>query len=1104
MADPISFGLTVALSAAQMAMTMTRKIEGPRLTDLKVSVADFGTPLNYFYGIRRFQGNPIIFAEDIIEIKKKKKTKGGKYNDYTYYCTWAVVIADHEIDAVTRIWFDKHLVYDATGPGPITPFDFGDFNSVARKRLQNSSPTAIDHIRIYLGTEDQEPDPRMLATVEAKHGAGSCPAYLGVSYILFEDVPLEKVGNRIPQISVEAISNAAPNYPYESIEGQPAGLARLWGFTYSPDFSRFATFQSDAYTIWDVAARSKMIGGTLTGHDYVATPNYMGVANDGSIYMVAFAGFPNSDIVRIPPDGVGPGGALFTVSPEQQAVQVRQDGRGIEWILTIPRAFNRTWYSYRLDALGALLGPQDHTPDYQAQMFFTDGFGDIWTVGILVGPFQNPTQFYLQRVIDTGVRGGFIPMGIIPTSGAGPSGTVAGLHYLPSRQFVVLWCNSMLYAIDDETFAIKHSRAITTDGYNSPKQFANWAQGANSIWLNNVEISLDDLSTIRTVHLTDWTSQDSDGIIYDPINHALITAPQLVDLIIWRYLDRVGSDGVTLQTIIEDVATRSGIDPANLDASDCDQTVTGYSWTQGSGKAILEPLCDAYDSFCRPHNFSLQFLKRGGASTGTIDVAQFVRQGDNRYVLPRTLDTDLPFRVWFNFADIDADQQPNDVPSQRVATATQSKRELSIDLTTLALSADDARNLADRVFRRRWGERVTLNNALSAQYLGIEAGDVKVFTLDAGQSFRGRASRWTYGADGVIALEWKRDDTAFAVLADTEGAPFDGREDSVIAVPLISKGFVLDIPLITDSDNSVNPLLYFGAGPYSSGSWPGAILYQSLDDGEEYSTEVASAPSTAGLTWGYASDALPDADPWLWDRGSSIDVTIKYGSLTGTTEAICNSAPTTNLALLGDELIQFTTATLLSEDSNGKVYTLSGFKRGRRGTEWACGTHLEGDRFILLDQVDDFEMGASDIGTDLLFKAVTVGRNADSAFPVNIAPYTAASHKPYAPAGVMAEKDPVTGDWTIDWTRRSRIGGAWTSGTSVPLGEATEAYQVDILDAPGGTVLHTYLVTSPTVTFDAADQTSYAGGDVTEGDLFFEVYQISDVAGRGFAREASF
>lgn len=190
--DPVSLAITVALNAAVMAANAMRKIEGPRLTDLSATVADYGTPLNYIYGQRRAEV-PAMFIEDIKERKKKRKTKGGKYKEYTYFGTWAVAVADHQVSSYLRIWFDRHLVFDAEATGATSIFDLQE-----GYELEGS-------VRFYYGTEDQEPDPRMLATIEAKEGEGMCPAYLGLAYIFFQDIPLEKLGNRYPQVSVEVI-----------------------------------------------------------------------------------------------------------------------------------------------------------------------------------------------------------------------------------------------------------------------------------------------------------------------------------------------------------------------------------------------------------------------------------------------------------------------------------------------------------------------------------------------------------------------------------------------------------------------------------------------------------------------------------------------------------------------------------------------------------------------------------------------------------------------------------------------------------------------------------------------------------------------------------
>jgi hypothetical protein len=80
------------------------------------------------------------------------------------------------------------------------------------------------------------------------------------------------------------------------------------------------------------------------------------------------------------------------------------------------------------------------------------------------------------------------------------------------------------------------------------------------------------------------------------------------------------------------------------------------------------------------------------------------------------------------------------------------------------------------------------------------------------------------------------------------------------------------------------------------------------------------------------------------------------------------------------------------------------------------------------------------------------------------------------------------------------VGGAWTSGTSIPLSEVSEEYEVEIMN--GSTVVRTVTgLTSPAYTYSAANQTTDFGSGQTT--LTFRVYQISDAVGRGFVASAT-
>lgn len=1084
--------IQLAVTAASMAMTAMKKIEGPRLDDLKFTSGDYGSSLAMVWGKRRLQC-PIFWAEDLKEVKQQRKTKGGKYNDYTYFGTWAVALAGHEVSGITRIWLDTHLAYDMTGAGPVTPFDFGSTSDGGKGGGSAGAGgfSINDHMAVYLGTETQEQDPRMLATVEDKQGEGSCPAYRGTAYIVFKDLPLEKLGNRIPQVSVEVVSSSAAAYPYETFPTVAPGLSRMWGAAFSPDFSRFMWGQGTGYDyeVWDVAARAQMITGSFPVDLYIQ--DGFALKNNGNILAI---GDDFHTLYEISGDGVGlvATTVLSAFVDEQQAgVVAVMDGSGTEHWGTIPLAYLTTFF---FD--GARIVADDLAGfDWRPCAYFTDSYGDVWAAGAQIGIGATQAVFY--RLVTTGDRGGpdLVVVSGLPATAA-VTISIAALQYTDEThaQFVFTWTGNNVYAADIETGAVLASTtSVTLDAYNYDTQFRSSAPGASSLWLQNKEMSLADLTVLRTVTLNNWTTLTAAGIVYDPINHALITGEDTgTPSITWRYLDRISGNGVALGTIASDVADMVGVQ--DYDFSALDQTVIGWSATQGQGSNMLEPLFDAYASDIAPHDFTIRGVKRTGVSTGTLATASFAKDQGARYTLNVHQASELPKALVYSFADTSADQQPNNIRVSRPLDATDATDERTIDLTTFASDPDTMRGLADRHFRYLWNSRKEASFALTFQQLAIEPGDVKAPTFDD-ETFTARCVKTVIRANGIMATDWVYDNPSLASLDGASGAQFDGRNPSVIVVPGLSKGFVLDIPLIRDVDSSATPLVYIAAAPYSEDvAFPGASAFQAVDG--EYSDEIGAIASAERATWGYTTDILQDANPWLWDRGGSVSVSLQVGSLTGTTEAAIDANPFANLILIGDEVLNFTAATLEGDGT----YTLSGLKRGRRGTEWACATHAARDVVLLLNNPEAADLGLSEVGTDLSFKVITSGRTEAGSFPIPMEPFTGASLKPYAPCHLEAVKE-SNGDWTLSWVRRTRVGGAWTSGTSIPLSENSEEYELDLSD---GVDSVTKTVTSATTyTWLQADQITDVGAEVMAGDLDWAVVQISDAVDRGFLAEAT-
>ncbi len=157
----------------------SRAVDGPRLSDVRVTASTEGAPIPRLYGRARL-GGQLIWASNLNEtvVPSGGNSGGGKGSrgsanagvDYVYSANFAIGLCEGEISGIGRVWADG-------------------------KEIDLSAFTW----RLYVGSDDQQPD----ALIESKQGSGNAPAYRGLAYIVFEQMPLANFGNRIPQLSFE-------------------------------------------------------------------------------------------------------------------------------------------------------------------------------------------------------------------------------------------------------------------------------------------------------------------------------------------------------------------------------------------------------------------------------------------------------------------------------------------------------------------------------------------------------------------------------------------------------------------------------------------------------------------------------------------------------------------------------------------------------------------------------------------------------------------------------------------------------------------------------------------------------------------------------------
>ena len=107
--------------------------------------------------------------------------------------------------------------------------------------------------------------------------------------------------------------------------------------------------------------------------------------------------------------------------------------------------------------------------------------------------------------------------------------------------------------------------------------------------------------------------------------------------------------------------------------------------------------------------------------------------------------------------------------------------------------------------------------------------------------------------------------------------------------------------------------------------------------------------------------------------------------------------------------------------------------------------------------------------------------------------------RPLSPVYPAASRN-GSGDLALSWTRRSRLSSSWwATGTAAPVGEASEAYEVDILN--GSTVVRTIASGTPSITYTAAQQTTDFGS--AQASITLRIAQLSAVVGRGVPLEVT-
>ena len=379
-----------------------------------------------------------------------------------------------------------------------------------------------------------------------------------------------------------------------------------------------------------------------------------------------------------------------------------------------------------------------------------------------------------------------------------------------------------------------------------------------------------------------------------------------------------------------------------------------------------------------------------------------------------------------------------------------------------SVSADRARGLAEARLARLWAEREEVRVTLPPAFVELAPGDALRLAELPGAW---RVAEVEIKALVVSARLVREAGGAVALVGDA-GRASAGIDEVATPTALV----LMDLPDLGDGAETMSLLV----AAASAGTWR-PISVSVTANGAAWATVAVERAAVVGRV----TSVLGAGSTALHDEVNAVVVTLVNG---GAHLLSCDDAALAmgaNLAMVGDELIQFGRAEAMS----GGRYRLSRLLRGRRGSEWAMAGHAAGEAFVLIEAE---RLARVVLPGEMVGVAVTAVPNGlgDGASAGVSRVAGGESLRPPAPVGLRASRDAA--GLSIGWTRRSRVGWGWIDGIDAPLGEASETYRVRLFQ---GAVAREWTCSAPSLVVTNAELAAFAGGDA-----MLAVRQVGDRA----------
>lgn len=562
---------------------------------------------------------------------------------------------------------------------------------------------------------------------------------------------------------------------------------------------------------------------------------------------------------------------------------------------------------------------------------------------------------------------------------------------------------------------------------------------------------------------------------------------------------------VTASYFFANMLVAAGLTQSEFETTGVDGDIQGYVVRGPTAPSkAFQPIMIEHDVTTQETDGKIKFFSRQNADTLELDDSHLGAYMHGSEPPPRVTIADvdtagLPNEVLVKFQNIHNKLEMDEAKAMHNAPLGDAKDTKTYNLNNVAMSKAEAMAIAQRLLYQPYFAR-SVAFTLPGNNFWAQEGDILKFThpieADSADDIftyyihvlkKERGSNYLINVEGVMywpgmTYEWEDTQAPDMPTLGAGGDKFDGR--------------VIDCAPLSDDHLQQMGVYVTGTILSPDSPWHGGAVYFSDDDSDYQLLFKFARRGEVGTVAGTLGGG---ADATVIDRENTVQVCMQNGELASCTEDEVRAGK--NRAIIGDEIVGFQTATLISTQPGSYFYELSNLMRGLRNTEDQIDGHSTGELFFVLNPgtVHFHPLNIRWHGKSTYLKVIPAHREESD--------YTGVQHtfrggtlRPFGPALVRGSRS-ATNNLTITWLRRSRAVTRIFGTAASPRIEGDRVrFEIDIYD--GAEVVRTIEVTNVEETvYTAAMQTT---DGLTPGDpVTLKIYEISPLVGRGKKTEAT-